>query len=327
MVAELYFRQTPLTVASFVGLAEGKIGPRPGSPYFDGLRFHRVVPDFVIQGGDPLGTGEGGPGYEFPDEFAPGLSHDAAGVLSMANGGPGTNGSQFFITLAETRRLDYLHSVFGRVVEGLDLMGRVQQGDIMKVRILRLGREAQAFAVDKEAFGALLAKAKRYQGSEEPGPSAAFDDPDAVLQKEPPRARNFNFKLSNLEAATGLRIRCRVLGKTPAVLMAEGEARERFLLQAAGLKSLGAQDLVALFCADTKTWYLRFGSSLVRKASVSKVGVSDTQACLAASRLREEQFLETARRAAPPGASLIEAQVLKLRVDAMIETLIAEFVR
>src|ERR1700733_904491 len=116
---ELEFARVPLPVANFVGLAEGSLGPAPRRPFFDGLTFHRVVPGFVVQGGDPLGTGEGGPGYEFPDEFVPGLRHDAAGILSMANDGPDTNGSQFFLTLAPVNRLNYLHPVFGRVVRGL----------------------------------------------------------------------------------------------------------------------------------------------------------------------------------------------------------------
>ena len=117
VVCELFFEKTPMTVANFVGLAEGTLGPRPGQPYFNGIKFHRVVPDFVVQGGDPTGTGSGGPGYSFPDEFIPGLRHDDAGILSMANAGPDTNGSQFFLTLREVNRLNYLHSVFGRAVQ------------------------------------------------------------------------------------------------------------------------------------------------------------------------------------------------------------------
>src|SRR5471032_3252017 len=122
VTCELFARKTPLTVANFVGLAEGTLGSSKPAPFFDGLTFHRVVPGFVVQGGDPLANGDGGPGYAFPDEFVPGLRHDAAGVLSMANDGPNTNGSQFFITLGPTNRLNYLHSVFGRVVRGLDVL-------------------------------------------------------------------------------------------------------------------------------------------------------------------------------------------------------------
>src|SRR5260370_26569156 len=102
-----------LIVTNFVVVGKVRPGRSPCKPFYNGLTFHRVVPGFVIQGGDPCGNGEGGPGYEFADEFVPGLRHDAAGILSMANSGPDTNGSQFFITLNEENRLNYLHSVFG----------------------------------------------------------------------------------------------------------------------------------------------------------------------------------------------------------------------
>ena len=110
-----------MTVASFVNLIQ--------RGYFDGVTFHRVVPGFVIQGGDPTGTGRGGPGYQFADEFDPSLHHTAAGILSMANAGPGTNGSQFFITLSATPHLDGKHSVFGKVSSGMDVVMRIKQGD------------------------------------------------------------------------------------------------------------------------------------------------------------------------------------------------------
>jgi peptidyl-prolyl cis-trans isomerase A (cyclophilin A) len=154
VIVELLPDSAPLAVMSFVGLAEGTI-PADGKPYFDNLKFHRVVPGFVIQTGDPTGTGRGGPGYQFRNEIDPRLSFNAVGVLGMANAGPDTNGSQFFITLGKAPHLDGGYSIFGRVVSGLPSVLATKQGDTLKsIRILRKGVKAEAYRPDRASFDA-----------------------------------------------------------------------------------------------------------------------------------------------------------------------------
>ena len=166
ILVSLEYKKTPGTVGNFVALAEGNLEnsvKKQGTPYYDGLKFHRVIPDFMIQGGCPLGTGTGGPGYKFDDEIHPDLKHDGPGKLSMANSGPATNGSQFFITHIETPWLDGKHTVFGNVVEGQNVVDTISQGDEMSVEILRVGTEAEAYnAVEAfRTFEGLRAKREK----------------------------------------------------------------------------------------------------------------------------------------------------------------------
>ena len=163
ILVNLEFEKTPGTVGNFVALAEGNLenSVKPqGTPYYDGLKFHRVIPDFMIQGGCPLGTGTGSPGYSFDDEFHPELKHDTPGILSMANSGPASNGSQFFITHVATPWLDNKHTVFGKVTEGQDIVDVIAQNDLLEsIEIIRVGEAAEKFNA-VEAF-------RTFEGSRE----------------------------------------------------------------------------------------------------------------------------------------------------------------
>lgn len=163
IVLRLEYQKVPMTVANFVGLVEGELNMEdPGENFYEGLNFHRVINNFMIQGGCPKGDGTGGPGYSFPDEFDPSLRHDGPGVLSMANAGPGTNGSQFFITHVKTPWLNDKHSVFGRVVEGQSVVNAIRQGDMINtITIERIGEDAQNFKVTKQSFAELVQNAAK----------------------------------------------------------------------------------------------------------------------------------------------------------------------
>ena len=170
---------TPGTVGNFVGLAEGnienKVKPQ-GTKFYNGLKFHRVIPDFMIQGGCPQGTGTGDPGYKFDDEFHPSLKHNRPGVLAMANSGPGTNGSQFYITHIPTDWLDNKHTVFGHVVEGQDIVDSVEQGDVLEsIEIIREGEEAANW----NAIEAFIT----FKGARNKRDIALKDEAEAAMEK------------------------------------------------------------------------------------------------------------------------------------------------
>lgn len=160
IVLNLEYKKTPVTVSNFVGLIEGPLN-REDEPFYDGLNFHRVLENFMIQGGCPLGTGTGGPGYSFPDEFDFSLRHDSPGTLSMANSGPATNGGQFFITHAATPWLNDKHTVFGKIEGNMDVVNSITQGDrIESVRVHRKGAGAEAFVVTRESFEEMVERAR-----------------------------------------------------------------------------------------------------------------------------------------------------------------------
>ncbi len=179
IVVKLTHDLTPGTVGNFVALAEGnlenKVLPQ-GKPFYDGLKFHRVIPDFMIQGGCPQGTGTGGPGYKFDDEFHPTLKHNRPGVLAMANSGPGTNGSQFYITHIPTDWLDNKHTVFGHVVEGQEIVDSVAQEDVLEtLAIIRVGEAAQQWNA-VEAF-------RTFEGSRAKREAAEREASEAKMEK------------------------------------------------------------------------------------------------------------------------------------------------
>lgn len=179
ILVRLEYQKTPGTVGNFVALAEGNLensAKKQGQKYYDGLKFHRVIPDFMIQGGCPLGTGTGNPGYLFDDEFHTDLKHNAPGILSMANAGPGTNGSQFFITHIATPWLDNKHTVFGSVERGQEVVDEIEQEDtIDSIEIIRVGEEANAFNAVEEF--------RTFEGSREKRMAEEKKKAEAELEK------------------------------------------------------------------------------------------------------------------------------------------------
>ncbi len=332
VIAKLLADDVPMTVTNFVGLAEGTLGPKKGQPYYTGLRWYRVVPGFVIQSGNPHHPAEGDAGDPFPDEFKPGLRHDRAGILSMANGGPDTNSAEFFLTLGEQTRLNYLHSVFGRVVSGLELLPQIKADEPFSIKILRIGREARKFKADEATFKALVAKARPYRGQDVPGPTAHFDDPENLLPVSPPRAQGFNFKLANFERATGIKIVARMFSKAPP----EEEdkipgAYMRGLAQKHGVAQRGA--FVAYFAADND-WRIWVGD----ESTAAFLGRPTSARDLVPEGSfhdAKEEFLKTVQAtgdaaflaqqtAAPPGKPVAANQRLKLQTDALLDGLIVK---
>jgi cyclophilin family peptidyl-prolyl cis-trans isomerase len=339
--AQLLYQQTPMTCMSFVGLAEGGLAARDGKPFYTRLRWDRVVPDFVIQSGDPTNPGGGiqdrpkptpadetaGHPYSFPDEMVPGLHHDSAGVLSMANGGPDTNSSEFFITLGETNRLNYLHSVFGRVVRGLDVLPQVKQDDAFSIRIVRVGAAAQAFRPDEATFAALVAAAKKYAGPAEPGAAAYFDDPDKLLPQDVPRAQNFNFQLANFERFTGHRIYARVFRKfTPEN---PGQKLSQFNAGLARRFGIEPEGVMVSYYADVDTWMIWIGEKWLARF-MGRAGSREEFVETGELMKRKEAFLAEARqratavaaRARAAGREVDHAEMLKLTVDEVLDALI-----
>ena len=309
IVCELFFREAPLTVMNFVGLAEGTIGNtfrKPGEPFFDGLTFHRVVKDFVAQGGDPNGDGEGGPGYAFADEFHPALRHDRAGMLSMANDGPNTNGSQFFITLRDPNRLNYLHSVFGRVISGQEVVDRIAQGEKMDhVKIVRVGEAAKKFQTDVIAFEIYKKRSQLVPNPVRPPDFKYLIDETNTLPDF--RVKNFNLKLANYEKFRRVSIVVRIFATSKS-----GETDLKALA-----KEVCAGDdtgaLIAYFAAEDE-WKLMVGRSLF--PALNGGPVADEAVFVKEVLQAKKQALLARSR------ELSKEKKLKEAVDAAIDTVI-----
>ena len=209
IIVELFPEKAPLTVMNFVGLAEGDLDfANKKGRFYDGLTFHRVIEDFMIQGGDPEGTGGGGPGYQFPDEADNGLVFDGPGYLAMANAGPDTNGSQFFITHVPTDWLNGKHTIFGKVVDSQDIVDAIQQGDkIEKIEIIRVGSEASSYKADSGTFKDVEANLiNRDKAAAEEAQKAILND---IANRWPDALRDENTGIYSVTRSEGT-------GSTPA---------------------------------------------------------------------------------------------------------------
>ncbi len=337
---QLDYTQVPMTVASFVGLAEGSLAARNGHPYYTGLNWYRVVPGFVIQSGDPeheknLEKDDPGTPYTFPDEFVPGLRHTDLGVLSMANAGPDTNSCEFFVTLGDCTRLNYLHSVFGHTVRGREVLPQIQANDAFTIKILRLGATARAFKADEATFKALTAKAKKYNGPKEPGPDAFFDDPDKVLPTEPPRAQYFNYKLANFQRTTGVKMVGRIFAKSPSA--AEDAVSGAFMRALAKKNGVAKNGVFVAYFADEKDWRIWIGDDLVPVFLGRPVAPSDLaeggalhdakMALLDHATAKGDAVFATQQKNATPERPVPPGQHAKLQTDAILDDLIFRFER
>ncbi|MBA4136144.1 MAG: hypothetical protein C0518_02365, partial [Opitutus sp.] len=308
-------------------------------PFFTGLKWYRVVPNFVIQSGDPVRSAATDPSklteedeaaghpLSFPDEIAPGLYHVSAGILSMANGGPDTNSSEFFVTLRDTHRLNYLHSVFGRVVRGAELLPQIKQDEPFSIKILRIGASAQAFKANEASFAARVEAAKKYAGAAEPRPSTHFDDPDKLLPQDIPRAKNFNFKLANFERFTGRKVYVRVFKEFKPDR--EGQSIGSFNRGLAEKLGVADDGVLASYFADSDSWMIWLGEPLL-PAFMGRAGSREEFLARDGLMQRKEAFFAGAKErgnafadaAIAEGRTISPAQRLKLIVDEVVDGLI-----
>ncbi|MBI5768513.1 MAG: peptidylprolyl isomerase [Verrucomicrobia bacterium] len=335
---ELFYTRAPLMCTNFVGLAEGSLAPKAGQPFYTGLTWYRVVPGFVIQSGNPglkdTDDEEKPIPHRFPDEFVPGLRHDAAGILSMANAGPDTNSCEFFVTLAPTNRLNYLHSVFGRTVRGLEVLPQIKQDDAVTIKIQRIGAAARAFRADAESFARLSAAKKKYAdlaaATKDLSPKSHFFDPDKILPVDPPRAKNFNYKLANFERTTGLRLAARVFAKSPSA--AEDAQPGQFMKALAAQLGVEKRGAVAAYFADDHDWRVwLIGESTTpffgRPATARDLADGGAfhevkEAFLKAAQAEGDATFAQQQKTSAPDKQPPPGQRIKLQTDALLDGLI-----
>ena len=260
----------------------------------------------------------------FPDEFVPGLSHDEAGILSMANNGPDTNKSQFFFTLAPAVRLDYLHTIFGKIVRGRETLAQIGPGDAMRrVRIVRVGAEALAYRADWEIFQKQLRETATGARATERGlPAPFFDDPARLLPDEPPRAKAFNHKLSAFARVTGRKVFVRLFAKMPTA--AEGARLSEYARELAARLGIDKDGVLAIYVADRDEWKLWIGDELL-PLLMGRPGTVEIFMRDGALHQKKEQLLASAktRLAGPGDATEPPQQRLKLACDDLLASLIA----
>jgi len=336
ITAELFYTRAPLMCANFTGLAEGSLAPAKGRPFYTGLTWYRVVPGFVLQSGNPGlkdTDDEKKPiPHHFADEFARGLRHDAAGILSMANAGPDTNSCEFFLTLAATRRLNYLHSVFGRVVRGLEVLAQIKVNDPVAIKIIRVGAAARAFDAGAANFLALDQATRAASAGRERPTRPHFEDPENLLPNEPPRAKNFNDKLANLERATGLRLMARLQKASPRA--EEDAVPGAFMRNLATQLGTAQRGALAVYFADEAEWRVWIGDELTAQF-VGQPGTARGFTESGAMHEAKEPFLQAAQataaaefvqqqaaRTAARQPPLPAAQGLKLHTDEILDGLI-----
>lgn len=249
VTSELFYKKAPMTCANFVGLAEGTLGPAPRKPFYDGLTFCRVVPGFVIQGGDNVRPDVSDVGYWFPNEIVPGLHFDRVGVMSMGNeNDPNTNGSEFCFMLGPAPHLDYAFPIFGQAIRGLEVLPLIQPGDTMQVKILRVGPEAQKFHVDEKMFMALVAAAPRL-------PPAHFSD--GLNYLEPWRVGYNDYRLANLQLVTGGQVYVRLRDKFDPAF--PGQTTQQRADDYRARMKLPHDAVLALYFATEDQWRLAVG--------------------------------------------------------------------